>query len=99
MSCSHFIGTYASYDSKITRETIVKINVENIFKLINSAVKSNDNTDHKDTDEEFTLVMSVKRKSKLTGKAADKIQKFMLQIITSKSLKLHVSKVNQKMKS
>lgn len=69
--------------------------------MINSAGKSYDTTDHKDTYEEFTLVMSKKRKSALTGTVGDKSDKiriFMLQIITSKAVKLHLTKVNQKMK-
>lgn len=70
--------------------------------MINSAGKSINTNYHKNTGEEFTLVMSKKRKSKLAGKAtdkSDKIRKFMLQIITSKTLKLHLSTVNQKMNS
>lgn len=43
-----------------------------MFDFDDSKIKSNDTTDNKDTDEEFTLVKSKKRKRKLHHESADK---------------------------
>lgn len=43
-----------------------------MFDFNDSKIKSNDTTDHKDTEEEFTPVKSKQRKRKLHHESADK---------------------------
>lgn len=60
-SISSVTSSYTSHSSKLNRETINKIGIDNLLYMINSAgkIKSNDIIDNKDTDEEFTLVVNV----------------------------------------
>lgn len=67
------VSSYStSHGSELNSETIAKIIFDNILNMIKTTGKtnSNDNADIKDTDEEFTLVKSKKRKNKLSVNVA-----------------------------
>lgn len=57
-SISSVASSFTSHGSILNHETIAKIGLDDILKMIHSAgnTKSNNTSDHEDTDEEFTLI-------------------------------------------